>query len=69
MIKQRKHGEEQVAKQVEAYEGWTSWLPKDAVKEWEKLVLAWEHAPYPKKDSKGLLNLFAIPNECTLRFH
>lgn len=67
-MKRRKHAEEQELKQVEAHEGWTARLPKDLVTEWEMLVLAWERAPYPKKDVKGLVNPFAIPNECKFIF-
>lgn len=50
--------------QVESHEGWTARLPPELVEEWENLVLAWEKAPYPKKESKDLVNPFAVPNEC-----
>lgn len=50
--------------QVDSHEGWTARLPQELVEEWEGPILAWEKAPFPKKDTKDLLNPFAIPNEC-----
>lgn len=64
LMKKRLDAEEECVKQVEAHEGWTAGLPADLVEEWEELVLRWEAAPHPKKDTEGLVNPFSLPNEC-----
>lgn len=64
LMKRRKAALEQEARQVDAHDGWTARLPKDAIKEWEMTVLAWERASHPKKEVKGLVNPYAIRNEC-----
>lgn len=63
-MKKRLDAERECRKQVEAHEGWTAGLPPALVDEWEQLVLVWEAAPFPKKDTEGLVNPFSLPNEC-----
>lgn len=54
-------------RQQDAHTGFTAGLEGEKISEWETVCCLWEEAVHPRED-EGLVNPYAVENECESHF-